>query len=271
MVGSAALLALIVNDPALLPCLLQRHGEESWLRPTDGFKDYGIGRYVSGKLLLQIRPGKQQEDVPLAALASGDEASLIIAHASPVLLSAPNHSGVQPIRYRDWLYAQSREPGLELPQDEETGVLPKFLLRARRGEQAADVLFTDFLALIGSGRLFDSRRADLKEQALRLKDAVEQAKARTSVLVASRRGLLAYQSGEPLYYCRTEGLEECQRCGLGGDSQRQGPLQDSHRMFKGLWISNRPFESAGEWQQIPEGQVLAVSSTLEVWLAPRDN
>jgi len=99
--------------------------------------------------------------------------------------------------------------------------------------------------------------------------SVEFAEAPVNLLATNGKVLLAYRSGDPVLYRLFEGIEECRRCRLGGEYGRFAPVVESHRRFKGICVTSRPFGTPEKWTEISSGNVLAVTSSLGVGLLPQ--
>ncbi|MCP4605031.1 MAG: hypothetical protein GY847_31665 [Proteobacteria bacterium] len=265
MSETSTLIGFMVNDAASLPCLLYRYRRELWVRRTDDVCGLGIGHYTEGSALLRTQSGLVKEDISFSDLIRKKGTRLLVAHASLSTVPTLDLEGIQPFRWRNWLFANSM---LDLGDHcaKILDALPGFLLRSRKGYQDGEILFLHFLALLHKKRLFDCR-AKAQDLASHLHEAATVSRSSANILTSNGHVLLAYRSGSPLFYRRFIGIENCERCSGGGSSKHFGPAAKSHQLFKGICIASRPFGEHDQWNEIPDGHMLAIQPSLDFTLA----
>lgn len=106
-------IAAIVNDPAELAEVLSTHRE--MFQIADGLRrgGWGIGYHQHGEILVRKQPLRGPVDVAAALAATGRCHQ--VAWAGPPLASPFRLEQVQPLRYRNWLFACTGGRGLSEP------------------------------------------------------------------------------------------------------------------------------------------------------------
>lgn len=272
----AQLVAILLSDPALLPCVLRRVEGAVDLRAGAG-KALGVGYFENGKVLLRKRPAPAE--VSLGQLAGDVKSELLVAAAHGVGVAGFREEDTEPYRFRGWVFAGT---GRIVPLGERQAVLaslPEHLQRGVQGPSDAELAFVATLARIQE----DSRALDrfdldpdVAAQGLAVTLGLLDERARaagvplpqTTAVLSNGRMIAAVRRGRPLSYSLIEGLQACDVCGLDRTATETDPRARPHRLVKAVVLATRPKSDGLQWIEIPDGHRVTVSRSLSIRLAP---
>ncbi len=278
------LLAILQNDPSLLPCRLAA------LRPQVDFADrqtpdaIGAGYVQNGQVLVRHRPGS----VPgLAAdplsLVADVRASAVVVHTRRATVGSFKDENTHPFRKGGWLFAHDgtvahfgdlRPALLER--------LPPFIRRGVTGETDSAHVFALFLAELKALGALSVREVpgEILGEALRrtvraieaLSASVGDEPSTLNLVALDGRHLVACRRGtRPLHYALLDGMAECARHDLGADAPETHPQRLPHRHLRSVAVASALTGAAdAAWAELADGQVLTAGPDFQARLIPID-
>lgn len=271
-------LALFTSDPNLIRCELDRLKEHVALDKGGASNAVGMGSYAQDEVLLQRHPS-DVDPKQLSEVWSGPESDAFIYHARTLPVGLSLEENTQPFRFRRWLFAHLGQlNGFSAMRTKLLSSLPEFLRRQIRGDTDSEAIFALFLKqLRDTGRTEDPHlegglAAQLLGKTVRALEqmATESGVTGRSVLsfVATNGRLLAATryGPEPLYYTLLEGVDRCERCGIGASTPDTQPLVREHRRRRTVVIASHVAKNG--WIELPNGSALAVDRSLNVQTLP---
>jgi predicted glutamine amidotransferase len=271
-----AVVAILQNDPNLLPCQVRRLEEHVTLAEADRRPDaYGFGYYKGNDVLLGKRPSGAPVALTIAQLAGPVESEAVLAHARYATVGAQKDENTHPFRFRRWLFAHDGtiEAFREL-KPRLIAALPEFLRRNIEGDTDSEHAFMLFLKNLRQDNHLDDLDAEARVVGHALAQVVRDldtwsresgaTKPSTLNFVATNgRVMVACRRGRPLHYALLEGITPCARCGLGPATPEMEPRVRPHRLVKAVCFATRLLAPNG-FLEVPDASVVAVSRSLQV-------
>lgn len=268
----AHLLAVLSNDPSLLPCQVHR------LRDHVRFGDWdalGMGYYVDDAVLVAKRPGDVgPHDVVEHARGLRTPALVAIAQGAGFRF---DEDATDPFRFRQWLFAMdgALEGFADVRGKLENG-LPDLIRRQIKSTADREHVFALFLRYLKErGRLDDPNLpaadaarclGDAVREADRLEREIGRTRPSPMALVATNgRLLVAARRGAPLFYTLQEGAGACEPCELDGRENGDARVRP-HRRCKAVVLASEP-AAGGGFVEVPDGSIVAVGRALDITIA----
>ncbi len=271
-----ALVAILQNDPNLMPCQVARLRSLVALQEGGRLPDaYGYGSYSAGDVLLGKRPSGAPAPLGLGELCGAVDSEALVVHARTATVGNLKDENTHPFRFRRWLFAHDGTvEGWELVKPRLLGALPDFLRRTIQGETDSEHVFTWFLKLLRDDGQLDNLDLEAAAAGQALARTVRQIDAWSrevgvqrpsamNLVATNGRGLVATRRGRPLHYALLEGIVPCPRDGLEAGTPESDPRVRPHRRVKAVCFATLLAQPNG-FIEVPEGSVVAVSRTLQV-------
>jgi predicted glutamine amidotransferase len=273
-----ALVAIIQNDPGLLPCQVARLDAHVWLREGDRLPDaYGFGHYGGGSVLLGRRPTGAPHQLGLQDLAGRLASEAILVHARYATVGKAKDENTHPFRFRRWLFAHDGTvEAFDRVRPRLLEGLPDFLRRNLMGDTDSEHLFMWFLKELRDVGRMDDLDLDAATAARALGGTVRHVEAlcreggaqrpsRLGLVATNGRIMVASRRNGPLHYALLEGIVPCAVHSIDLKTPESDPRVRPHRLVKAVAFASR-LRSANGFIEVPEGHVVAVSRTLQVSL-----
>lgn len=194
--------------------------------PTGSEHGFGIAFFSGGDVLLTRKPIDDRPRLNMADLVAGIRTDLLLAHIRPPASHPLAPEGVQPIRYRDMMFAMTGSiPGFERSRHRIRESIPSFLVRNLREDSEAEHFFFLFLGFLhDAGALGESTSNSTVHAALgsaltvidRIGAEDGHPPARVNAMIASPSAISALRAGSPMGYLVAEGPKAMEA--LLGDS-----------------------------------------------------
>src|SRR5258708_25339519 len=104
----ARLFGIIGNRPDLAARVLAFEVEALRARSKGAPLGWGLGFYQGGEVLMRRRPIDERREIDIAKLAADVRAVLLVGHARHATVGTLRTENPHPLRYRQWLFAQTR-------------------------------------------------------------------------------------------------------------------------------------------------------------------
>lgn len=264
------ILALLGNDPSLLPCCLHRLHDRVAM---GDWETLGLGHYADDAALVTKRPGDAgARDLP--ALADGLHGPALLAMAQGRGFRF-EEDATDPFRFRQWLFCMDGATEAFAGWREELlADLPDLIRRQIRGTTDREHVFALFLRLLRERGRLDDPNAPAIDAARCLGDAVreidrlERERGSTrpcplAMAATNGRLLVAVRRGRPLFYRLEEGDGTCALCGLTDPDDHRAR---AHRRSRTVALATEPLEGAG-FVEVPDGSTVAVGRGLDITVA----
>ncbi len=271
-----ALVAILQNDPNLLPCQVLRLSERVAMAEPSRLPDaYGYGYFRGNDVLLGKRPSGAASALSLAGLAGGVESEALLVQGRYATVGGTQDENTPPYRFRRWLFAHDGTvEGFAALKPQLLASLPEFLRRNIHGDTDSEHAFMVFLRRLREVGALDDLEAEAQAVARALahtvRDLVGWAResgangaSGLNLVATNGRVLAAVRSGGPLHYALLEGILPCARDGLAAHAPDSDPRLRPHRQVKAVCLATRLLDPAG-FVEVPDGSTLAVSRSLQV-------
>ncbi len=259
----AQTLALIVNDPLLMPCVAAHMAPAIELLDPGEAAAVGIGRFERGDpLVAKVRPPMSAETLSVLQRTQGH---LAIVSAISGANAALHPYDSQPFRYRNWLFAMAgRIRTLDRPLDNRLAI-PSYIESNIHGATAGEVLFHQFLAYLHRQGQLAGERLDMSPLRKALSSALShgniwfgQEGANNSMILSDGRVLLGAALERPVYVANIEGIDQCLSCGGDVDGN---PVAHPH--VRGVAVLDTDGMPSAQWQTVAPGRIFQVDRDLQ--------
>lgn len=259
----AQTLAILINDPLLMPCVAAHVASAIQLLSPDEAAAVGVGRFERGDpLVAKVRPPVSRETLALLQRTQARLALITSIAANPTTLHPYD---LQPFRYRNWLFAMAGTIGkLGRPLDTQLAI-PSYIEKNIRGNTAGEVLFHQFLAYLHRQGQLAGERLDMTPLRKALASALSHAGVwfgkegpNNSLFLTDGKVLLGAALERPVYVANIEGIEDCLDCGGDVDGN---PV--SHPHVRGVVMMDTDGMPSEEWQTVASGRVFQVNRDLQ--------
>jgi hypothetical protein len=257
------ILAIAVNDPLAMPCLVRHLAEAvDLVQPADA-QSVGIGRFEQGEpLLAKLRQPCCSSLLDTLAGIHGRTLLVSCLHSA----RSPHAYDVAPFRYRNWLYCQAGAALPFPPEERERLAIPTYIEKNIRGSTTPEVIFHHCLAFLHRQGLLGSETVDpapvrkALSSALSLDDLWCHSGKREASLFLSDGNILLGASMERPVYCRqVSGLDHCGPCGTPDDS-----TTSRHSHVRGIVLVDTDRLPSPEWQTIGPNRLFQVDRNLQL-------
>jgi glutamine amidotransferase len=275
-----AIVAILQTDPNLLRCQVTRLDSHVSLRDGDRLPDaYGFGHYGGGSVLLGKRPTGASHPLSLGELVGRVDSEALLAHARTATVGNTKDENTHPFRFRRWLFAHDGTiEAFDRVKPKLMAGLPDFLRRNLMGDTDSEHAFLWFLKLLKDGNRLDELDLDPAVAARALAGTVRQLEtwsreagaqrpSRLTFVATNGRIMVASRRGGPLHYALLEGIVPCALHEITVTSPESDPRVRPHRRAKAVAFATRLVSQNG-FIEVPDGNVVAVSRTLQVTVSP---
>ncbi len=259
----AQTLAIIINDPLLMPCVAAHVSTAIELLAPGDAAAVGVGRFERGDpLVAKARPPLSEDNL---GMLRRTQARLALVSSIACSEAALHPYDLQPFRYRNWLFAMAGTiRTLQRPLDARLAI-PSYIEKNIRGATAGEVLFHQFLAYLHRQGLLAGERLDMTPLRRALESALSHAgvwfgkeSPNNSMFLSDGRVLLGAALERPVYVRNIEGIEGCLNCGGDVDGN---PI--SHPHVRGVVTMDTDGMPSQEWQTVASGRILQVNRELQ--------
>lgn len=258
----AQTLAVLVNDPLLMPCVAAHLAPAIELLGPHQAVAVGVGRFERGDpLVAKVRPPMSREILSVLQRTQG-QLAICSAMAGPQ--SEIHPYDLQPFRYRNWLFAMAGPVRmLGRPLDNRLAI-PSYIESNIHGSTAGEVLFHQFLAYLHRQGQLAGERLDMSPLRKALSSALSHGNiwfgdegANNSMFLSDGRILLGAALERPVYVANIDGIEQCMNCGGDVDGN---PVAHPH--VRGVVALDTDGLPSADWQTVAPGRIFQVNREL---------
>jgi len=262
------------NEPTKVECTLVQAQNalmvqsRSDLRGKAHEDGWGIAYYKNSAASIEKRIAAAHEDLHFGVMAERVHSTTVVAHVRQATVGAITPRNTHPFQYGRWVFAHN---GTVARFDHARRLLEQRidaeLLELRQGETDSELAFYWILSrLRRSGVDLDAGCDDPRLLAEALSDSVHaleamgvggEKPAKLNFLLTDGKVLVASRWRNSLFMVSRRGIRDCEVCGVPHVDHEPGSD------YRAIVIASEPI-SGEDWQELPEGSVVVVTSDLQV-------
>jgi hypothetical protein len=251
-------IAFFINDPLMLPCVMQHYLPVFELLEPATSSAVGIAHFEMGEpLLAKVHPDTHSN--PTANL------SHIVGNAALVAVMGNGGESVhsydlQPYRYRNWVFVMAGGLRSLPPEARAHLAIPEYIEANIRGEKVPEVLFHQYLAFLHRQGLLAGDRWDLSPLRKALAAALSHenvwfgdSSGGHSLVLSDGRILVGASIERSVHVHIIEGIGGCTACGQDVDGC---PVDHGH--VRGVVVVDTDRLPPQDWQTVGPGNIFQV-------------